>query len=62
MDPKYAFMLERMFRQVDDLTEQVACLREDVAGLKVKAGVWGFAAGAFTSLLAFFAQAARSSN
>ena len=48
-------MLERtsdILRRIDDLEKKVDCNVVDLATLKIKAGFWGFLAGAVPSLIA----------
>ena len=55
--------VDKVSTRQDAQGEQIMALRESVAGLRVKAGVWGLIAGAFPSLgavlLWFFGRAGR---
>jgi len=55
--------VERVSTRQDAQGEQIVALRESVAGLRVKAGVWGLIAGAFpalgAALLWFFGRTGR---
>lgn len=39
-------------RRFDEIGETLAAIRQDIAGLKVKAGIWGFAAGSIPASVA----------
>jgi len=56
-------VVERVSTRQDAQGEQIIALRESVAGLRVKAGVWGLIAGAFpalgAALLWFFGRSTR---
>lgn len=41
---------EDILRRINDLEEKVDCNIVDLAALKIKAGMWGFLAGAVPSL------------
>ena len=44
--------LERLNKQGEEQTRIVMALREDIAGLKVKAGIWGLVGGMLPALAA----------
>jgi len=56
-------VVERVSTRQDAQGEQIIALRESVAGLRVKAGVWGLIAGALpalgATLLWFFGRSTR---
>lgn len=48
--------LERINDKLDRTISELTLLRIEVAGLKIKSGVWGFAAGAIPSVLFLITQ------
>ena len=45
-----------MDTKIEDLRDQITTLREDTAGLKVRAGIWGVVSGAIPVLLAIIVR------
>ena len=48
--------LRHISHELKEINNQVILLRVDVAGLKIKSGVWGFAAGAIPTLIFFLME------
>jgi len=46
--------LTRQGHQQEEVLKKISHIKEDIATLKVKSGLWGAGAGAATALLAFF--------
>jgi len=42
----------RLEKRMDTQMELISTIREDIAGLKVKSGIWGFIGGGIPSLVA----------
>lgn len=47
---------DRMYEKIDHMDNQITLLRIEVAGLKVKSGVWGFAAGVLPAIAFYLAE------
>lgn len=56
MDENFKNDFDRMYAKMEHMDNQLTLLRIEVAGLKVKSGIWGFAAGVLPAIAFYLSE------